>query len=540
MSFSALIILGVHYLLVSILCIYGAHRIYHSLAARRLIGSLKAPSLSKDVGLFNYPHVTVQLPLYNEKFVVSRIIDCVANLDYPKNKLQIQVLDDSTDESVEIVARQVAHYKNLGFDITHVRRENRRGYKAGALADAMDDVKGDLIAIFDADFTPTSDFLLKSIPFFQNKKVGLVQSRWTYLNSQKNRLTRLQSIMLDAHFGVEQVARYGKGVFFNFNGTAGIWRKETIIDAGGWKADTLTEDTDLSYRAQMRGWKFIYRPEIGSPSEIPENMRAFKVQQHRWAKGTIEVMKKLLPTIWASKIALKNKVEATLHLTANLTYLFMLIDSVFFLLPTVHIRQQMDPNLLAWFDIPIFAFASLSHAYFFLSGQKRLHGKILDKLTIMPTLLATSIGLGVNNGRAVIEALIGYKTGFERTPKTGGNMDKATLKQSYKTHSEISATLLELSLAILYSGFLLWAFSQSYWIVIPFLLLFAIGFFYTSLLSLKESFADRKARRPIAKAENLDTVPVVSKSVPTRGEIGSKLIAAEGGKPACLSPIAQP
>ena len=259
-----------------------------------------ARGATRNQDLKDYPQVTVQIPLYNEKFVVARIIDAVAKFEYPQSKLQIQVIDDSSDESVAIVAERVAYYKARGFDIDHVRRDNRQGYKAGALADAMDDVKGEFIAIFDADFIPNSDFLLKTIPFFKDEKVGLVQSRWTYLNTKTNALTKLQSIMLDAHFGVEQVTRYGQGLFFNFNGTAGVWRKAAIFDAGGWKSDTLTEDTDLSYRAQMRGWDFIYRPDICSPSEIPEDMKAFKVQQHRWAKGTIEVMKKLLPTIWAS------------------------------------------------------------------------------------------------------------------------------------------------------------------------------------------------------------------------------------------------
>ena len=268
---------------------------------------------------------------------------------------------------------------------------------------------------------------------------------------------------------------------------AGVWRKETIIDAGGWNSDTLTEDTDLSYRAQMRGWEFIYRPEIRSPSEIPESMRAFKVQQHRWAKGTIEVMKKILPDILKSKISLRNKIEATLHLTANITYLLMFIDSLFFLLPTVHIRQEMGTNLLAWLDLPIFAFASLSHAYFFMSGQKRLYGRMRDKLFILPALLATSIGLGVNNGRAVIEALIGHKTGFVRTPKVGNQSNKVTMKNAYKTHSENWSTRLELTLGIIYTLFLIWAVTQSYWIVIPFLTLFAVGFFYISILSLKET-----------------------------------------------------
>ena len=442
------------------------------------------------------PMVTIQLPLYNEKFVAARIINYVTQFEYPIDKIQIQVLDDSTDESVDIVAERVQHYQALGFDISHVRRDNREGYKAGALAAAMDDVKGEFIAIFDADFSPKADFLSKTLPHFNDDNVGLVQARWSYLNTKTNMLTRLQSIMLDAHFGIEQVTRYGKGLFFNFNGTAGIWRKTAIEDAGGWKADTLTEDTDLSYRAQMRGWQFIFRPEIDCPSEIPENMKAFKVQQHRWAKGTIEVMKKLLPTIWSSKILLRQKIEASLHLTANITYFLMFVDSLFFLLPTVHIRQEMGPSLLAWLDIPIFAFASLSHAYFFLSGQKRLYDRVSDKLFVLPALLATSIGLGVNNGRAVIEAMIGYKTGFARTPKVGDQSNLSSLQQNYKTNNENWATILELSLALIYSGYLVWAIYKSYWIVIPFLALFAIGFFYTSLSSLKENLSQKKLIEP--------------------------------------------
>jgi len=271
----------------------------------------------------------------------------------------------------------------------------------------MDNVKGEFIAIFDADFIPHPDFLLRTLPVFQDKKVGLVQSRWTYLNTQANPLTRLQTVMLDAHFGIEQITRFGENVFFNFNGTAGIWRKETILDAGGWKSDTLTEDTDLSYRAQIAGWKFVYRPDIGCPSEIPEKMNAFKLQQHRWAKGAIEVMRKLLPTVWAAKIPLKAKVEATFHLTANLSYLLMFIDSLFFLLPTVHIREQMGVTPLVWLDLPIFAFAS--------------------------------------NGRGVIEALVGYKTGFARTPKSGDDASRVEIRDRYKTNSQNWSTYLELA-----------------------------------------------------------------------------------------------
>lgn len=447
--------------------------------------------------------------MYNEKFVAARIIDAVAAFDYPKDRLQIQVIDDSTDESIDVSAERVAYYKSQGFDIAHIRRPNRSGYKAGALADAMDDVKGQFIAIFDADFIPTPDFLKRALPSFDDENVGLVQSRWTYLNSRKNKLTRLQTVMLDAHFGIEQVTRFTKGMFFNFNGTAGIWRKETIDDAGGWNSDTLTEDTDLSYRAQMKGWKFIYRPDIGCPSEIPEKMNAFKVQQHRWAKGAIEVMRKLLPTVWAAKIPVRTKVEATFHLTANLSYLLMFVDSLFFLLPSVHIREQMGPSLLVWLDLPIFAFASLSHAYFFLSSQKYLYGSVLNKLSIMPVLLATSIGLGVNNGRAVIEALAGYKTGFARTPKSGDSAAKTALKDRYKTNSQNWSTYLELSLGVLYASFLAWAIIQSYWVVTPFLALFALGFLYTGLLSVSEQIERRK------KAQPADHVPIFTHVAPT-------------------------
>ncbi len=511
MALSAIIILAIHYLLVSILCVYGAHRIYHSLAARRLMRDVTGRRLSTQISsqapLTSFPRVTIQIPLYNEKFVVARIIDRVAAIDYPKDRLQIQVIDDSTDESVQIAAQRVAFHKANGFDIDHVRRSNRVGYKAGALADAMDAVTGEFIAIFDADFLPEPDFLIKTLGQFDSPDVGLVQTRWSYLNTKSNMLTQLQTVMLDAHFGVEQVTRFGKDVYFNFNGTAGIWRKSTIEDAGGWKSDTLTEDTDLSYRAQLKGWKFIYCPDVACPSEIPETMRAFKIQQHRWAKGTIEVMKKILPTIWAAPISLRKKFEASLHLTANITYLLMFIDSLFLLLPTVHIRQQMEPSFLAWLDLPIFAFASLSHAYFFLSGQKRLYGKVLDKIFILPTLLATSIGLGVNNGRAVIEALIGYKTGFARTPKIGAKGKPVPLKQSYQVNSENWSTMLELGLAILYTAFSIWACLQAYWIVVPFLSLFAIGFFYTSILSLKETLALKVKMRADLPPKALTALP---------------------------------
>lgn len=491
MSLFAGFMLVCHYVLVAILCVYGSHRIYHTWLAYKT-------EKKATLGPCDYrPSVTVQAPMFNEKFVAERIIDAIIALEYPKDKLQIQIIDDSTDDSVAIIAQKVAHYKALGYDIHHLHRTNRQGYKAGALAEAMPHVSGEFIAIFDADFIPQADFLLKSIPNFKDPNVGVVQSRWTYLNRSSNLLTRVQAVMLDAHFGVEQVARFETDAMFNFNGTAGIWRKETITDAGGWLADTLTEDIDLSYRAQMAGWKFIYLKDLESPSEIPTDMGSFKVQQHRWAKGAIQVMKKLLRPVWTSSLSLHAKTEATFHLTGNFCYMLMFIDSVFFLIPSVHIRENLGFSFLGWLDIPLFVLASASHAWFFLFSQKLLYGRMLDKLSIMPVLLATSIGLGVNNGRAVIEALAGHVTGFERTPKAGevaGELReyKNNFTNQYKALSTRSFDYVEILLAIFYVANLIWAISKGYWVVVPFLTLFAAGFFYTGLLSLFTGRADNE------------------------------------------------
>lgn len=494
MSILAVFMLVSHYVLVAVLCVYGSHRIYHTLLARKTQKKV-------TLGPSNYrPYVTVQAPMFNEKFVAKRIIDALVALDYPKDKLQIQVIDDSTDDSVAIIGQEVAYYKALGYNIQHLHRTNRQGYKAGALAEAMPHVSGEFIAIFDADFIPQPDFLLKAIPNFEDPKVGVVQSRWTYLNRSSNLLTRVQGVMLDAHFGVEQVARFETDAIFNFNGTAGIWRKDAITDAGGWLADTLTEDIDLSYRAQMAGWKFIYLRDLESPSEIPTDMGSFKVQQHRWAKGAIQVMKKLLRPVWKSSLSLHAKIEATFHLTGNFCYMLMFIDSVFFLIPSVHIRESLGFNFLGWLDIPLFVLASASHAWFFLYSQKLLYGRMSDKLSIMPVLLATSIGLGVNNGRAVMEALVGHVTGFERTPKVGEIAGRSpelgnNLTSYYKALSTRAFDYVEILLAIFYVVNLIWAISKNYWVVVPFLTIFAAGFFYTGILSLLTPRAAARIKR---------------------------------------------
>jgi len=493
MSAFALFVLVIHYCLVGTLCIYGAHRMFHTFLAKQTVINTTQPPILNE-----YPQITVQAPVFNERFVVERLIDALAALDYPRDKLQIQILDDSTDDSSEIAAARILCHRQKGLDITHICREDRVGFKAGALDAALKTATGEFIAIFDADFMPNPDFLKRAIGKFADEEVGMVQTRWHHLNTDYNILTRVQSIMLDAHFGVEQVARAKTGSYFNFNGTAGIWRRTTIDDAGGWRADTLTEDLDLSYRAQMKQWRFVYMRDHGCPSELPVDMCAFKTQQHRWAKGAIEVMKKTLLDIWKSSASLHTKIEASFHLTGNFSYMLMFIDSLFFLLPAVHIREQSELHILAWLDIPFFFFASLSHAWFFLYSQKLLYGNVRNKLTIMPVLLATSIGLGVNNGRAVFEALIGHVTGFVRTPKTGHINNKTIFGQkpkgpNYQATTAQWADRLEVAMGGFYLAYLLWAITHGYWVVTPFLALFSVGFFFTGLQSIAARSRQQKA-----------------------------------------------
>ncbi len=501
-------ILLAHYILVALLCIYGAHRLYYTFAVRKAGRSNQdSEPAARDMSMderFGYPFVTVQAPVFNERFVVERLIDAMAALRWPRNKLQIQIIDDSTDDSVGIAAARIAYHRSRGVNIVHVCRGDRKGYKAGALQAAMASADGEYIAIFDADFMPHADFLERTVPEFGDPTVGMVQTRWRYLNRNSNLLTRVQAIILDAHFGLEQVVRHASGAFFNFNGTAGIWRRKTIESAGGWRADTLTEDLDLSYRAQMKGWKFVYREDIDCPSELPIDMTAFKTQQHRWAKGAIEVMKKMLGSLWKSDAPTHAKVEATFHLTANFSYLVMLVDAVLLALPAIYIRTRIDAPLLAWLDIPLFFFASVSHALFFLSSQKRLYGAVRESLSVLPVLLATSIGLSVNNGRAVVEAVSGYVTGFVRTPKTGDQETKSAAANtlstrkpslSYKALSARWADGLEIGIAALYLGFLLWAITVGHFVVVPFLALFAAGFFFTGYSSIHARW---RGKRPIA------------------------------------------
>ncbi|MEO6237838.1 MAG: cellulose synthase family protein, partial [Vicinamibacterales bacterium] len=352
------LILVLYFFVLSILAIYGWHRYYLVYLYMKNRGNAPTPALPPPA-LSTLPRVTIQLPIYNEMYVADRLIDAICELDYPRELLEIQVLDDSTDETTEIAELAVRRHAARGFDITHLHRVDRRGYKAGALAAGLKVAKSDFIAIFDADFVPSKDFLQKTLPYFTDARIGMVQARWGHINQDYSLLTKIQSILLDAHFVLEHGGRNRAGCFFNFNGTAGIWRREAIADAGGWQHDTLTEDLDLSYRAQLRGWRFVFLPHVVAPAEVPVEMNSFKSQQHRWAKGSIQTCMKLMPRILRSRQPLKVKVEAFFHLSANFNYLLMMLLSVL-MFPAMWVRYNMGWTEMLVIDVPLFVLATMS------------------------------------------------------------------------------------------------------------------------------------------------------------------------------------
>jgi cellulose synthase/poly-beta-1,6-N-acetylglucosamine synthase-like glycosyltransferase len=367
-----------------------------------------------------YPMVTVQLPIFNEQYVVERLIDNITSLDYPKDKLEIHVLDDSTDETLEISRKKVNEYKAKGFNIDLLTRDDRSGYKAGALKVATPKATGDLIAIFDADFLPYKDFLKKTIPYFSNSEIGVVQTRWEHINRDYSLLTRLQAFQLNVHFTIEQQGRESGNYLLQFNGTAGVWRKECIEDAGGWEADTLTEDLDLSYRAQIKGWKIAFLENIGAPAELPAEMHGLKSQQHRWMKGGAETAKKMLPTIWKSDLPLTMKLHGSAHLLASSVFLCVFIIGVF----SVPLLFLIKPVGINMDNLMIFLISLVALIFVYLQanvltnweGENRLV-KVIKFFTIFPLFLAISMGLAFHNSLAVIQGFLGKQTAFIRTPK---------------------------------------------------------------------------------------------------------------------------
>ena len=395
-------VISLYMVVLSILGLYGFHR--GQLLFLYWRHRNDAPKVARQFA--ELPVVTIQLPMFNEMYVAERLLEGVATIDYPKDRLEIQVLDDSTDETTEIARKKADELRARGFDVTFRHRTNRNGYKAGALEEGLSDAKGDFVLVFDADFVPTPSILRELIHHFTDPKVGMVQARWGHLNRDYSLLTRVQSMMLDGHFVVEHIARNRSGRFFNFNGTAGIWRRSTIIDAGGWQHDTLTEDMDLSFRAQLKGWRFVYVPDAVAPAELPCEMMSFKGQQFRWAKGSAQTAKKLLWTVLKADLPLKVKIECVFHLTNNFAYLFLVILAAL-QLPNLLMRERMDKPELLLLDVPLFFSTCVSIVIFYLTTHRALYGNLRDAVKRLPLMMALSIGLSINNARAVMEGLIG-------------------------------------------------------------------------------------------------------------------------------------
>jgi cellulose synthase/poly-beta-1,6-N-acetylglucosamine synthase-like glycosyltransferase len=434
------------------------------------------------------PPVTVQLPIFNEMYVADRLIDAVCEIDYPKELLEIQVLDDSTDETSEIAELAVRRHAARGFNIAYLHRVDRRGFKAGALEAGLKVASGRFIAIFDADFVPSRDFLLRTLPYFTNDdKVGMVQARWGHINPDYSLLTTIQSMLLDAHFVLEHGGRNRAGCFFNFNGTAGVWRREAIDSAGGWQHDTLTEDLDLSYRAQLKGWRFIFLPDVVSPAEVPVEMNSFKSQQHRWAKGSIQTCLKLMPRILRSSQPLAVKAEAFFHLSANFNYLLMSLLSVL-MFPAMYVRYSMGWTEMLLIDVPLFFAATMSVANFYVVSQRELYPNWRQRLKYLPFLMSIGIGLCVNNTRAVLEAMFGRESAFERTPKYGIERESDEWIGK-KYHQAVGIQpIIELVLGLYFTGTVFYALANQIYGTLPFLMLFQIGFLYMGLLSIFQQF----------------------------------------------------
>ena len=470
--------------LLVMLSIYGGHRYYLAYLYNK---HKKNPFVPK--GTFDeLPIVTVQLPMYNEMYVAERLIDATCGLGYPKDKLEIQVLDDSTDETIEIASSCVKRWQAKGFDIKYIHRTNREGYKAGALEEGLQQARGEFVAVFDADFVPQEDFLQRTVQFFTDEKVGMVQVRWDHINRDFSLLTQAQSVLLDGHFIIEHTARNRSGRFFNFNGTAGIWRRQTIHDAGGWEHDTLTEDLDLSYRAQLAGWQFIFLPEVLAPAEVPVEMNSFKTQQHRWAKGSIQTARKLLPRLFSSKLPLRVKAESFFHLTNNIAYLMMVVLCLIMPL-SIAIRYEMHVPALMLIDLPAFLLATVSICYFYYVCQREAGVEKWQRFKYLPVVLSIGIGLCINNTRAVLEALFGYQTGFTRTPKYAVVAQKdASWKQKAKYHKKRDwSAYIELGLGVYFTYAVYSAISYGAWVALPFMILFQFGFVYMAILSLVQT-----------------------------------------------------
>ncbi|HMS17828.1 MAG TPA: glycosyltransferase [Planctomycetota bacterium] len=481
-----------------LLSVYGGHR--YMLLFHYLRGRKRPMPPARTYEASELPGITVQLPLYNEMYVIDRLLSSVAELEYPRDRFEIQVLDDSTDETVDIVRRRVHELKASGLNIVHIHRTDRTGYKAGALANGLKSASHDLIAIFDADFRPEPNFLLQLVHYFTDPKVGAAQSRWGHLNEEQSTLTKVQALMLNGHFLLEHTGRTRCGLFMNFNGTGGIWRRQAIEDAGGWQHDTITEDLDLSYRAQMKGWRIAYDPGIVCPAELPVEMNAYKSQQHRWAKGSIQTMFKVLPALLKSTQPLGIKLEGFMHLTSNLAYLVM-VPMCLLSLPMLILRARIvNGNVGVLVDIGILLCATASMLVFYTVTQMVGYQQWWKRWGLVPMLMALGVGMTVNQAKAVFEAVIGNQSAFVRTPKF--NLDQGSKGNAWAAMRYRGvrgwAPWVELFFALYFTISAGYCISHSLWMTLPFVMIFFTGFWYVCILSLFQGRrASAGARAPV-------------------------------------------
>ncbi|MDZ7269003.1 MAG: glycosyltransferase family 2 protein [candidate division KSB1 bacterium] len=482
-------VLSLYFIALAILFIFGVHgfvMVYYYKKFRRVNGLRPKP-------LQHHPKVTIQLPIFNEYYVVERLIHAVCSMTYPRERLQIQVLDDSTDETLALSRRLVGEYRSRGIDITLWHREQRRGFKAGALREGLAHASGEFIAIFDADFIPPRDFLMRTIPYFDDPQVGMVQTRWGHLNPNFSLLTRAQTIGLDGHFMIEQVARNGAGFFINFNGTAGIWRKSCILDAGNWSDDTLTEDLDLSYRAQLRGWKFKFLADAVCPAELPAEIGALKSQQFRWTKGAIETAKKIMPQVWRSHLPLRVKLQATIHLTNNLVFPFILLAGLLNV-PLLLLKNDAGNDYHLYFTISsVFVLAFFGSFLMYMTAQRELYPDWRRRILYFPVFMAGSTGLAVNNTRAIFLGMFNRRSEFQRTPKycIANERDHFLGKKYFVGRGPATrfagTGIVEVLLAIYCLAGVVIALHYAEFAAIPFQLLFCCGFAYIGVLSLQQA-----------------------------------------------------
>ncbi|MDC0749459.1 cellulose synthase family protein [Polyangium mundeleinium] len=470
---------------------YGLHRLHLVLLCLRHRRQIERAKQMPHVAEEDLPRVTIQLPLFNESTVAARLLEATARMDYPADKLEIQVLDDSTDETQALVRAHVDRLRERGIDAVYLHRTNRVGYKAGALDEGLKVAKGELVAIFDADFIPQPSFVRSIVGHFADPKIGMVQTRWGHLNREHSVLTKVQALMLDGHHLVENRARYGAGLLFNFSGTGGMWRKNAIHEAGGWQHDTLTEDLDLSYRAQLAGWKFVYREDVVSPSELPEDVSALRAQQYRWAKGTVQTARKLLKRVLSSNITLAQRIEALFHLTPHFAYPLMVTLSVL-LLPALVLLPATDTLTMLIVDLPLCVATTGSLAAFYMFAEAAQGRSRANVLTRLPMLIALGTGLAPHLSKAVFEGMRHMAGEFVRTPKHGVN------KGRYRARADLP--LLETGLCLLSFGSTVASIQTGHYFATPFAALFTIGYGYVAMLVAHEQSTRRREAAPMLLA----------------------------------------